>query len=206
MAAPDTPQICLISPPALEVAAFSPALGRILDQTEVACFRLSLASDDEDQVARIADAIRETCHARDVAIVIDRHFRLVERLGLDGCHLSDGARQVRDVRADLGSDAIVGSYCATSRHTGMSAAEAGADYVSFGPLSASALGDGDIAPSDLFEWWSDVIEVPIVAEGNLTPDVIRAFSPITDFFAIGPEIWRAETPHDALTSLLKNIG
>ena len=33
-----------------------------------------------------------------------------------------------------------------------------------------------------------------VAEGALDEDIIRKLSPVTDFFGIGDEIWRAEDP------------
>ena len=75
-------------------------------------------------------------HARDVPLVVADHYRLVARLGLDGVHLSDGARQVRAVRKALGQDAIVGAFAHASRHEGLTAGEIGADYVSFGPVGA----------------------------------------------------------------------
>ena len=37
-----------------------------------------------------------------------------------------------------------------------------------------------------------MIEVPVVAEGALTAEVIRALAPVTDFFGIGEEIWRED--------------
>ena len=104
--------------------------------------------------------------------MLDDHHRLAQRLGLDGVHLTDGPRRLRDVRKTLGQDAIVGAFCGTSRHDGMTAAEIGADYVSFGPVSAGLLGDGTLAEPELFQWWSEMIEVPVVAEGGLTPDAI----------------------------------
>lgn len=205
MAASERPQLYLISPPELELVRFGDTLGRILDATEMACFRLALASGDEDQVARSADAMREICHARDVAIVIENHFRLVERLGLDGVHLKDAAHQLRDIRKELGADAIIGSHCGTSRHTGMIAGEAGADYVAFGPLAASALGDGSVAGYELFEWWSEMIEVPVVAEGGLNAELVETLAPVTDFFAIGAEIWASDAPLAALQALLARM-
>jgi thiamine-phosphate pyrophosphorylase len=39
-----------------------------------------------------------------------------------------------------------------------------------------------------------MIEVPVVAEGALDVDIIRKLSPVTDFFGIGEEIWRADDP------------
>ncbi|WGW02959.1 thiamine phosphate synthase [Tropicibacter oceani] len=193
----DAPQIYLVTPPEFDLGTFPARLTQVLEAEPVACLRLSLATRDEDRLMRAADAVREVAHQFDVALVIDTHVVLSQRLGLDGVHLTDGARSVRDARKALGPDAIVGAYCGQSRHEGMNAGEAGADYISFGPV-AGALGDGAIAGDDLFTWWSQMIELPVVAEGGLTEERIRALAPITDFFAVGEEIWSTE---DALASL-----
>jgi thiamine-phosphate pyrophosphorylase len=206
MADEDRPQITLITPPAFALEVFPDQLAKVLDAVEIACLRLSLATRDEDTLSRAADACRVIAHARDVAIVIDTHVLLVERLGLDGVHLLDGARSVRKIRKDLGADAIVGAFCGTSRHEGMSAGEAGVDYVAFGPIGTTALGDGAQVDFDVFEWWSQVIEVPVIAEGSLTADLVARYGPVTDFFGIGEEIWSAEDPTAALKALIAPLG
>jgi thiamine-phosphate pyrophosphorylase len=198
MDAPEEPQIYLITPPEIELARFPAVLASVLDAHPVACVRLALSTRDEDRLSRAADALREVTHARDVALVISDHTLLAERLGLDGVHLGDAARSVRHARKTLGEDAIVGAFCGTSRHDGMSAGEAGADYIAFGPASASALDDGSYAETDLFEWWSQVIEVPVVAEGGLDDAALTRLAPFADFFGIGEELWRAENPAEAL--------
>jgi thiamine-phosphate pyrophosphorylase len=188
---PDQPQLYLITPPQFDLPEFSAELAGLLDTFEVSCVRMGLPGSDADTIGRAADGLREVCYARDVALVIEDHFRIVQRHGLDGVHLTDGARSVREVRKELGADAIVGSFCNHSRHTGLSAGEIGADYVAFGPVSASVLGDGTVAGRQLFEWWSEVVEVPVVAEGGITPEMAETLAPITDFLALGPEIWDA---------------
>ncbi|MFN4102567.1 MAG: thiamine phosphate synthase, partial [Pararhodobacter sp.] len=159
------------------------------------------AGAEEDELGRLADLAREIAHARDVAVVIDDHVKLAQRHGLDGVHLTDGARSVRYARKELGDDAVVGAFCGGSRHEGMTAGEAGADYVSFGPVGDSALYRGEPAELDLFQWWSEVIEVPVVAEGAITRELLTQLNPVTDFIAIGPEIWGEEDPLTALTNL-----
>ena len=206
MDTPEQPQIYLITPPAIALSTFPDQLARVLDGAEIACIRLALAGNDEDAIARAADACREVAHARDVALVISNHVLLAQRLGLDGVHLDDAARSVRTARKELGADAIVGSYCGASSHDGMTAGEAGADYVAFGPVGTSSLGDGTLAEQDLFQWWSEMIEVPVVAEGGLTPELIRSLSPCTDFFGIGDEIWSDEDPVGALKTLLSAMA
>jgi thiamine-phosphate pyrophosphorylase len=202
----ERPQIYLITPPAFELDVFPDRLAAVLDQVEIACIRLALATRDEDQVARAADAVRELAHKRDVALVIESHVLMVERLGLDGVHLTDGARSVRKVRKDLGDDAIVGAFCSHSRHDGMSAGEAGADYIAFGPVGATPLGDGTQADDDLFAWWSEVMAIPVVAEGALTLERVATLAPITDFFGIGEEIWREADAAAALKALIAPLG
>jgi thiamine-phosphate pyrophosphorylase len=167
MSAEDRPQLTLITPPALDLDVFPDRLAAVLDAVEVACLRLALASRDEDIILRAADACRSIAHERDVAIVIENHVLMVERLGLDGVHLTDGARSVRKVRKDLGADAIVGAFCGTSRHEGHERGRGGRGLRRLRSRSAKPrLGKGERVEFDLFEWWSQVIEVPSIAEGR----------------------------------------
>ena len=101
MAEPSSPQIYLVTPPEIELSQFPDQLARILDARAIACIRIALATREEDRLSRAADILREVAHARDVAIVIDTHLTLAERLGLDGVHLLDGARNVRAARKAL---------------------------------------------------------------------------------------------------------
>ncbi len=202
----ERPQIYLITPPTFALEVFPAQLAKVLDAVPVACLRLALASRDEDGIGRAADACRQIAHERDVAVVIEDHLKLVERHGLDGIHLTDAARSVRAARKELGADAIVGAWCGASQHAGMTAGEAGADYVCFGPVGDTALGTGTRAGRDLFAWWSEVIEVPVVAEGALTPALIADLAPVTDFFAIGAEIWGQDDPAAALKALIAALG
>ena len=199
--AQDQPQIYLITPSEFDLSRYPDQLAACLDAVDVACVRLALASRDEAKIGKAADALREVTHARDVALVIDSHIQLVERHGLDGVHLLDAARSVKAVRKTLGEDAIVGAYCGNSRHDGMTAGELSADYISFGPVGETPLGDGRLAELELFEWWSLMIEVPVVAEGALNADLVRQLAPHTDFFGLGDEIWAQDDPAAALRDL-----
>lgn len=196
-----TPQIYLVTPPDADRDGFAKQLTACLEAVPVACVRLALATTDAATISRTADRLRGICHDHDVALVIEDHIRMVAKLGLDGVHLTDGSRSVASTRKELGDDAIIGTHCGASTHDGMTAGECGADYVTFGPLSDTGLGDGTLAKPDLFQWWSQMIELPVVAEGGLTPELIRTLAPVTDFFALGGEIWSAEDPAAALQEL-----
>lgn len=200
--ADDTARLYLVTPGSFGISDFTGRLAAVLDAFEIACVRMALVTTSEDDLARASDALRAVCDPRDVPLVVNDHFRLVERLGLDGVHLTDGPRQVRAARKLLGPDAIVGAHARASRHDGMNAGEIGADYVSFGPVSNSALGDGALAEFDLFEWWSQMIEIPVVAEGGVTPGIARELAGVTDFVAVGDEAW---TDPDGAEAALRRI-
>ncbi|UWQ20587.1 thiamine phosphate synthase [Jannaschia sp. W003] len=195
----DAPRIYLVTPPEID-AAFAGRLRAVLDAHDVACLRLALATQDRDRITRAADMVREVAHPFEVPLVIADHAALVEPLGLDGVHLTD-PRSLRKLRADWGDDPIIGAFCGTSRHDGMVAGENGADYVAFGPVGAS-LGAGEPAGRDLFAWWSEMVEVPVVAEGNLDPAAVESLRDATDFLALGEEVWSAEDAAARLAEIL----
>ena len=86
------------------------------------------------------------------------------------------------------------------------AARDGADYVAFGPVGDLPLGTGPRAERDLFAWWSEMIEVPVVAEGAVSVELVEKLGPFTDFFGIGEEVWRNDDPAAAIRALLAPLG
>ena len=199
------PQVYLVTPKDFELSKFSDQLDALLDRHEVACLRLAMNTLVETEIARAADSLRNICHAHDVPIVIESHIMMVERLGLDGVHLTDGARSVRKTRDLLGKTPIIGSFCGTSKHDALTACESGADYVSFGPIQGASLGDGNVADFDLFAWWSEMIEVPVVAEGGLSLQMIEKLREVTDFIGLQDEIWRANNSMAAIDEFTANL-
>ncbi|SDY92860.1 thiamine-phosphate pyrophosphorylase [Jannaschia faecimaris] len=195
----DMPQLYLITPPEID-AGFEGRLSSVLDSNDIACLRLDLATKDEDRITRGVDLCREVAHRYEVPLIITDHSALVEKLGLDGVHLTD-PRPLRKLRTDWGPDPIIGAFCGTSRHDGMAAGEAGADYVAFGPAGPAPLGTAGRAEPELFQWWSQMIELPVVAEGALDLATIETLKDATDFIALGEEIWSTEDPVKALRDL-----
>ncbi len=206
MADAEHPQIYLITPPQFELSSFSNDLSGLLDTFEIACVRLRCASEAADDIGRAADNLREVCHAREISLVVENHVKIAQTHGLDGVHLTDGPRQVRDMRKLLGDDAIVGSYCENSRHSGLSAGEAGADYVAFGPMAETPLSTTEPAEFETFEWWSQMVEVPVVAEGAISLEMAEKIAPVTDFFGLGSELFSdGIDPKKALSAFIERI-
>lgn len=183
-------QLYLISP--LDVTGtFPDRLARALDAGPVAAFQLRLKDMDEHQAARLAAPLQTVCAARDVAFIVNDSIGLAKRIGADGVHLGQGDGTVAEARERLGRDAQVGVTCHDSRHLAMEAGEAGADYVAFGAFFPSTTKQTEHHPEpDLLTWWQDLMEIPCVAIGGITPDncgpLITAGA---DFLAVSGAVW-----------------
>lgn len=199
----DAPRIYLVTPAVFDAETFASDLAAVLREVPAACVRLSLGdAADEDAWIKAVNHLLPVCHEVDVPMVVTDHYRLVETLGLDGVHLASSRTPLRDVRKALGNDRIVGAYAGTSRHDGMVLAEAGADYVALGPIGdTGALGTEDRAADDLFHWWAEMIETPVVAEGAVSPEDAARLSDYTDFVVPDVTLW--QSPENAVAKLRK---
>ena len=205
----ETPaRLYLVTPEKFEPEAFAAVLDRALAAHPVACLRLDLGAAAEDEWRVAANHLLPVAHAHDVALVIAEHHRLVAPLGLDGVHLAASRVPVREVRKALGKDRIIGAFAGVSRHIAMTLAEAGADYVALGPVGETgALGDGIRAEDELFQWWAEMIETPIVAEGGVSPADAARLAAFADFVVPDPGVWAApEGIEAALADYVEALG
>ncbi|MEM8793390.1 MAG: thiamine phosphate synthase [Pseudomonadota bacterium] len=188
---PSPARLYLVTPDQFEPEPFASDLAKLFDNVPIACLRLDLGGAAEDDWRRAANHLLPVCHDAEIPLVIAEHYRMVRPLGLDGVHLRRGVTPVRSVRKELGADAIVGAEAGNSKHTGMTLAEAGADYVTLGPVTLTgSLGGEGIADLELFIWWSEMIETPVVAEGGVDLEAARDLAACADFMVPDRGLWR----------------
>jgi thiamine-phosphate pyrophosphorylase len=133
------------------------ALAAALAAGDIACVLL----------AQPSDALRDAVHAKDIAC-----FALGEPAsGCDGVQI-DGMASFASVRGRAG---MVG-VSVSSRHDGMDAAEAGADYV--------ALSD-----PELIKWWAEIMETPCVAVADTLDQVSAHAAAGADFVLVEGLVW-----------------
>ena len=186
-------QLYLISP--LEVGGtFPDRLARALDAGPVAAFQFRVKDVDEHEAARLAAPLQEICAAREVAFIVNDSISLAKRIKADGVHLGQDDGTVEEARERLGRDAQIGVTCHNSRHLAMEAGEAGADYVAFGAFFPTTTKQTEyIAEPDLLTWWQELMEIPCVAIGGITPDncapLVEAGA---DFLAVSGAVWNGD--------------
>lgn len=200
-------RLYLITPPRFELADFAEALDEALGGGDVACVQLRMSETDGDGLARVAGVLIPLCHARDVAFLIEGRADVAKATGADGVHLAR-AGDLDHARRLLGGAAICGVSAGGSRHAAMLAAEAGADYVSFGALHASVtLPKAVVISPDILSWWHDVMEGPCIAVGGIDAANAAALAAKgADFLAICNGVWgNPDGPRAAVAAINAEI-
>ena len=183
-------QLYLISP--LDVAGeFPRRLERALEAGPVAAFQFRVKGVDQHEAARLAEPLLAICREREVAFIVNDSIALAKRLKADGVHLGQHDGSVREACEELGREAQIGVTCHASRHLAMEAGEAGADYVAFGAFFPSPTKASEHrAEPGLLTWWQELMEIPCVAIGGITPEncapLVQAGA---DFLAVSHAVW-----------------
>ncbi len=183
-------RLYLLTPPVL-TADFAESLARTLDAGDVAALQLRLPGVPDDELRRAIDLVRPIAQARNVALILNNRPDLATQTGCDGAHVGREDATPAEARKILGPKLQLGVSCYDSRDLAMSAGQAGADYVAFGACFPSTTKPTDIrADTDLLAWWSEIMELPVVASGGITAEncapLVRAGA---NFLAVTAAVW-----------------
>jgi len=197
-------RLYLVTPSHFDPEAFAKSLAEALDAGNVACVQLRMKDADDDAIRKAAKILIPVCRTRDIAFLINDRPDLAVETDADGVHVGQQDADARKARQIVGEDRTVGVTCHDSRHLAMVAAEQGADYVAFGAAFPTQTKDTLFrAEPELFQWWSDLIELPCVAIGGITAancaPIVKAGA---DFLAICSAVWEhPEGPGAAVLEL-----
>jgi thiamine-phosphate pyrophosphorylase len=184
-------RLYLVTPPAFDPLRFRDALTQALDAGDVACVQLRLKEAADDDIRRACDILQPIAQRRGVAFLLNDRPDLAAQAGCDGVHVGQEDAPYKEARRLLGADRIVGVTCHDSRHLAIDAAEAGADYVAFGAFFPTTTKPSRYRASlDLLAWWSEVMTVPSVAIGGITPqNCAPLVAAGADFLAVVSAVW-----------------
>ncbi len=202
-------RLYLVTPPAFAPAAFANRLAEALDAGDVACVQLRLKPADDDAIRRAADALRPVAQQRGVAFLMNDRPDLALATDCDGVHVGQEDASYAEARRVLGLGRIIGVTCHASRHLAIEAAEAGADYVAFGAFfpSASKAAKHRAEP-EIIRWWSELMTVPCVAIGGITPENCAPLVAAgADFLAVISAVWdHPQGPGAAIKAFARAIA
>ena len=171
---------------------------KLIEDITVASVRIRTANLSDTQLIKVFECLQKV-NTRQIPILVENNLELAEKLKADGIHLTTGQKLVKEARGTLGKDKIIGAFCGSSKHSGLVAAELGANYVAF--QSENHTSKGSESNCELFEWWSEFIEIPVMAECSSKNQIPKQLWGYCDFFSLGINTWK---PGDTLTSLVKS--
>ena len=200
-------RLYLITPPKLEPKLFAEALKHALQGGDVASVQLRLKNASDEDILRAGDILQPVTQRAGAAFILNDRPDLASKLGADGVHVGQEDASYSDARAAMGANRIVGVTCHDSRHLGIEASEAGADYVAFGAFFPTGTKDAKThAEPELLRWWADVMVVPCVAIGGIT---VENCAPLieagADFLAVASGVWDYPTGPDAAVRALNGL-
>lgn len=185
-------QLYLITPPVLEdVEAFAAVLERALDAGPVAALQIRLKPADDAMITAAVQRLAPLAQQRGVAVILNDRPDLAAALGCDGVHVGQGDAPVASARRLMGPSAMIGVTCHDSRHLGMEAAEAGADYVAFGAFFPTMTKSTEHRPDpEILTIWQETMVIPSVAIGGITVDnAAPLVAAGADFLAVSHGVW-----------------
>ncbi|QNT79024.1 thiamine phosphate synthase [Entomobacter blattae] len=199
-------QLYLITPVNLDLTTFPKLLEKILHALPIAAVQLCLTTEmQRNSPLSAIETLLPIVQNHGCAFLLRDHVELALKTGCDGLHLSHfDVEKIKTIRKKHDTFQI-GVSCQNSRHLAMEAGEAGADYVSFRePSTPFSEGNKVHPPSsafiELLSWWSDVMEIPAVAEGDIsTENALDFVKTGVDFLAVQDKIWTH--PEGALKAL-----
>ena len=209
IAAAEGTRLYLVTPASLDPRDFRDRLAEALDAGDVAAVQLRLKDVDDDAIRRACDALRPVTQERGVAFLLNDRPDLAAETGCDGVHVGQQDTPYAEARALMGPDRILGVTCHASRDLAMEAAEAGADYVAFGAFFPTTTKvSGHRADIEILQWWAEIMTVPCVAIGGITPEncgpLVAAGA---DFLAVVSAVWAApDGPASAVKAFERAIA
>jgi thiamine-phosphate pyrophosphorylase len=158
-----------------------------------------------DELARAAAPFRRACDAHDALFVLNDRPDLVDACGADGVHVGQADTSVREARAAVGPDRIVGLSIETEAQLD---AIDGADYLGVGAVFATPTKTESVAGGlELVRATAARVAVPWFAIGGIelanVAEVVAAGAPGV---AVVRAIRDADDPEAAARSLRAALG
>lgn len=184
-------RLYLVTPPQIDVARFSEDLKAALDGGDVGCLQLRLKDCEDNDILRAAEHLAPICRDYQVPLLINDRPDLAKSSDADGVHIGQKDASYEEAVSILDPDRTIGVTCHNSRHLAITAAESGADYVAFGAFFETKTKTPQArATTDILGWVNDVLLLPSVAIGGITPTncapLVRAGA---NFLAVVSAVW-----------------
>ncbi len=126
----------------------------------------------QNEILNLGRELLKLTRRYDVPLIINDSPELAKEIGADGVHLGGGDTSIKNARAILGDEVIIGVSCYNQIERGLNAVQNGADYVAFGtPYYTPTKPEREATPIEVLKEAVYVIsQIPIFAIGGITKE------------------------------------
>ena len=126
----------------------------------------------QNEILNLGRELLKLTRRYDVPLIINDSPELAKEIGADGVHLGGGDTSIKNARAILGDEIIIGVSCYNQIERGLNAVQNGADYVVFGtPYYTPTKPEREPTPIEVLKEAVYVIsQIPIFAIGGITKE------------------------------------
>ncbi len=118
-------------------------------------------------------AIKKTCHAHNVPLIINDRIDIALAVNADGVHIGQSDLPAHVVRQLIGNDKILGVSAKTMQQAKLAEAQ-GADYLGVGAVfGTTTKADADTISLDTLRQIAQAVQIPVVAIGSITVDNVE---------------------------------
>ena len=158
--------------------------------------------------AEQAERLHALCRRHGVPFIVNDDLALALEAGAEGLHLGRDDGSIREARARLGPERVIGVSCYDELQRARDAVREGADYVAFGAAYPSRIKpDAVHAAPALYAAAKRELPVPVVAIGGITLDNAAALLALgVDALAVISALFDAEDVKRAAQSFEALFG
>ncbi|TDI99445.1 MAG: thiamine phosphate synthase [Candidatus Dadabacteria bacterium] len=126
----------------------------------------------KNEILNLGRELLKLTRRYDVPLIINDSPELAKEIGADGVHLGGDDTSIKNARAILGDEAIIGVSCYNQIERGLNAVQNGADYVAFGtPYYTPTKPEREPTSIEVLKEAVYVIsQIPIFAIGGITKE------------------------------------
>ncbi|MBV2144724.1 thiamine phosphate synthase [Falsochrobactrum sp. TDYN1] len=196
---PERCRVLLVAPPLADANALAGLLTAALSGGDVASVILDSGDLDEASFQAAAQKAVPVIQAAGAAAIILNDTRIAGRVGADGIHIEGNTATLAEAIEKHTPKMIVGTGNLRDRHGAMEIGELQPDYVFFGKIGADTKPDAHPRNLALAQWWSEMVEIPSIAQaGNSLQSIIATVRTGADFVALGRAVFEADDPAKAV--------
>ncbi|MBO4738848.1 MAG: thiamine phosphate synthase [Bacteroidales bacterium] len=174
--------------------------------------QLRMKNSPIEEVRKTAIVVQQLCKQHQSVFILDDNVDLCAEIQADGVHLGKNDMPIRQARAILGENYIIGATC--NRYEDIvKAKENGADYVGLGPFRFTTT-KTNLSPILGLEGYEGILQqcrqhqinMPIVAIGGiLENDISDLFNIGIDGIAVSGLVLQAENPTQQMAHLMLKV-